>query len=95
MMLSKSAVRKYGMMTIAFVAGTAFQFGFLEGCNDRLLGLTNFVDPCDTFLANCNPGDFQSIRADIGDFCVDPTCTVPGACDPDTPALGTQRDLCP
>ncbi|MGB0715578.1 MAG: hypothetical protein ACPGXK_06860 [Phycisphaerae bacterium] len=81
----------------ALCTGTVFQFGFLEGCNDRLFYLSQFVDPCGTFLANCNPGDFQARNTTIGDPCVDPTCTIPGQCgdleNPDEP-LGTQFRLC-
>ena len=81
------------------VAGTALQFGFVNGCNDRLLGLVNYIDPCLTILGNCAPGSFQATNAAIGDFCVDPACTIPGGCADALggggPPLGTQRDLCP
>lgn len=79
----------------ALVVGSLFVHGFLESCDDRFIGFTRFVDPCGTFLANCQPGDFETNRADIGDFCVDPTCSVPGGCGNAGPALGTQRDICP
>lgn len=68
--------------------------GFLGSCDDRLIAVTRFVDPCGTFLANCDPGDFEVRRADVGDFCVDPTCTVPGQCGDGQP-LGTITDICP
>lgn len=80
---------------LGFLAiGAAFQFGFLGSCNNRLIELTRFVDPCGTFLANCNPGDFEVNRAAVGDFCVDPACTVPGQCGGGQP-LGTITDICP
>ncbi len=92
-------MRKIVAGTAVLVAGTALQFGFVSGCNDRLLGLVDYVDPCLTILGNCLPGSFQAINAAIGDFCIDPTCTVPGGCGDvatdDGPPLGTQRDLCP
>lgn len=68
--------------------------GFIESCDSKLVGLTRYVDPCGTFLANCNPGDFQVQRADVGDFCVDPACTVPGQCGQGQP-LGTITNVCP
>ncbi len=76
-------------------AGAVFQLGMLDGCNNKLLGLTNYFDPCGTILANCQPGDFQIQQSFVGDYCLDPTCTVPGGCDNDGPPLGTQFDLCP
>lgn len=74
--------------------GGVFQLGLLESCNDRLVQVTRFVEPCGTFLANCTPGSFEVNAADIGDFCIDPTCTVPGGCDNGQP-LGTILDICP
>jgi len=81
----------------AAAAGTVFGIPFVNGCNDRLLSLTNFIDPCGTILANCAPGDFQVQNSFVGDYCLDPTCTVPGQCDEDGdgPPLGTQIELCP
>ena len=72
-----------------------FQFGFLESCDDRLIQLTRQFDPCGTILANCNPGDFEVNRAGIGDFCVDPACTVPGQCGTGLQPIGTITDICP
>ncbi len=86
--------RKWIKKTVGVAAGGLFILGFLESCDNRLVGLTNFIDPCATFLANCQPGDFQANRSDLGDFCLDPTCTVPGQCD-NGPLLGTIRDICP
>lgn len=77
-----------------FFLGSVFQLGFLESCNDRLVEATRIFDPCGTILANCTPGSFETNNADVGDFCVDPTCTIPGMCDPNPP-LGTIRDICP
>lgn len=75
--------------------GALFQLGFVNSCDDRFVQLTRFFDPCGTFLANCTPGSFQANAANIGDFCVDPSCTIPGGCGNTVPPLGTQRDLCP
>ncbi len=68
--------------------------GFINSCDNRLIGLTQYFDPCGTVFANCQPGDFQTNRAAVGDYCVDPTCTVPGGCN-NGQALGTITDLCP
>ena len=85
--------KRYRRNSAAVLLGTMFQLGWLGSCDDRLVGLTNFVDPCGTILANCVPGQFAALNADIGDFCVDPTCTVPGLCG--LPTVGSIRDICP
>ncbi|MBI4717430.1 MAG: hypothetical protein HY763_06475 [Planctomycetes bacterium] len=79
----------------AVVAGAVAQLGFVESCDNRLVGLTQYFDPCGTFLANCTPGSFIANRAEIGDYCVDPECTVPGGCGTGQQPLGTIRDICP
>jgi len=68
--------------------------GFVDSCDDRLASITRFVDPCGTIFANCAPGDFEVNAADVGDYCVDPACTVPGACGGGQP-LGTITNVCP
>jgi len=68
--------------------------GFVESCDDTLIAISRYADPCGTILANCAPGDLEVNRADVGDFCVDPACTVPGQCGPGQP-LGTITDVCP
>ncbi len=84
---------------IVLVATGAFSFGFIDSCDDRLIGATRFVDPCGTFLANCAPGEFEVSAAAVGDYCVDPACTVPGQCfgqpNQPWPPLGTITELCP
>ena len=85
--------RRAGLVLL--IAGTLFQLGWVGTCNDRMLGLTDYVEPCGTIFGNCEPGDFQVYNSDIGDYCVDPACTVPGACENDPPPLGTVFDLCP
>ncbi len=54
---------------------------FFESCGDYLINVTRYVDPCGTFLANCAPGSFAVNAADVGDYDIDCTCTVPGACN--------------
>ena len=95
-----TATRKHNKRTrwagaATLVTSTAFVHGYLDSCNDRIVEVTRFVDPCGTFLANCNPGDFQVNAADIGDYCIDPACTIPGGCGNAGPALGTVTQLCP
>ena len=79
-------------LATAFVGGVFF-LGFIESCDDRLVALTSYFDPCGTIL-DCEPGTFQGQAAGIGNPCWDPTCTVPGACS-DDPPLGLNYDLCP
>ena len=89
------SIRRSWKYAACLTLGAVFQLGFLESCDDRLVAFTRFIDPCATFLANCQPGDFEVNAADIGDFCVDPTCTIPGGCGNVGPALGTVTDICP
>ncbi len=70
-------------------------FGFLEDCDSRLMQMSRYVDPCGTIFANCVPGELEVRLAEVGDYCVDPACTVPGQCGNDEQALGTITDLCP
>jgi len=70
---------------------SGLQFGLVESCDDRLINFTRFADPCGTIFT-CAPGSFETNAAEIGDECVDPTCTVPGGCS-DVQPLGTIRDL--
>jgi len=68
--------------------------GLVESCDQKAAQFTRYFDPCGTILGNCNPGDFQVRAADVGDFCVDPACTVPGQCGGGQP-LGTITRICP
>lgn len=89
--------RRFLTWSALLLMGATFQLGGLvEGCNDRLIGLTGIIDPCGTFLANCNPGDFQARNSNLGDPCVDPTCTVAGQCagPGNLQPLGTLYSLC-
>ena len=94
MMFGKAEIQQRLRRLAGVILGGVFILGFLETCDNRLVQFTRYVDPCGTFLANCQPGDFEVNRADVGDFCIDPACTVPGACGDDQP-LGTITDLCP
>lgn len=87
--------RRWTAGLVLLSTSTLLQFGFLGACDSRLIELTQYFDPCGTILANCTPGSFQANAADIGDYCIDPICTVPGGCDQVDPPLGTQRELCP
>lgn len=86
-------------LLVGSLLGGGVMFGFLSDCNDRLVAITNVVDPCGTILANCAPGDFQVRGAGIGDFCIDPTCTIPGGCPTGNGTfiqpIGTRTDICP
>ena len=83
-------------LVAAVVVGSVAQFGLIDSCNDELINITRFFDPCGTVLSNCAPGSFFSNNVEIGSReanCWDPTCSVPGLCGPDPP-LGTVRDPC-
>lgn len=95
MTISKNSSHRRWKIAGGFVFGGLFMLGFIDSCDDRLVQFTQFVDPCGTFLANCQPGDFQTNAAGVHDWCVDPACTVPGQCGDDGPALGTITDICP
>jgi hypothetical protein len=87
--------RRVTRRVCAVVAAGLFQIGgFVESCDDRVAQVTRYFDPCGTILANCAPGDFQVRAADVGDYCVDPACTVPGQCGGGQP-LGTITRICP
>jgi len=79
----------------ALVLGSVYQLGFIETCDDRLIAISRQIDPCGTILSNCNPGDLEVSRAEVGDFCVDPACTVPGQCGTGLQPLGTITNICP
>ncbi len=51
-------------------------FGLVPSCE----GVTKYFDPCGTILGNCAPGTFELLFADVPDWDVDPTCTIPGGC---------------
>ena len=75
-----------------FAISMTFALGLVQSCDDSLIGLTRYVDPCGTIL-NCPPGSFEANATHINDPCVDPACVVPGGCGALTPPLGTIRDL--
>lgn len=84
--------------TVILLAGGALPlFGPIESCSQTLTGLTQYVDPCGTVFANCLPGSILANNVPIGSEaaqCLDPTCTIPGACTPGTPVLGSVRPVC-
>lgn len=95
-MREKRAEMKRRLGTAALLISSAmFVLSLLGSCDDRLLAIVPFVDPCGTVFANCTPGQFQILNAEIGDSCIDPECTIPGMCDTGTQPLGTIRVICP
>ena len=95
MILGNSSVQRRVHRLIALIGAGAMTFGILSSCDERMLTIAEYVDPCGTILANCEPGDLQVQAAAVGDYCVDPACTVPGQCDGDYVPLGTLTELCP
>ena len=65
---------------------------FFQSCDDFLVGVTRYVDPCGTIFP-CPPGSFAVRNANVGDWNVDCTCTVPGACNNNIP-LDVITDYC-
>lgn len=59
--------------------GCVFQLGWIPSCE----GILTTVELCGTVLGNCQPGTFDLLFADIPDYDVDPTCTIPGGCGND------------
>lgn len=88
-----SLMRRRTIALAMFIASSACAIGLIDSCDDRLVALTRYIEPCGTIFANCAPGDFQARAADVGDGCVDPACTVPGACG--QVPLGTITEVCP
>ena len=79
----RTSTRRRKLMGMLLGGGLAM--GFVQSCDDRLITLTGFFDPCGTILANCQPGQFAAQNADIGDPCF--LCAIPGTCDSDDPFL--------
>ena len=71
----KGTVARRILLSTVIVASGASAFQ-LPSCE----GITSFVDPCGTILGNCAPGSFDLLFADVPDYSVDPTCTIPGGC---------------
>ena len=95
MILSNASIQRGYRRLAALALGGAFSIlGFVESCDDKLVNATRYVDPCGTVFANCQPGDFIVNAAEVGDWSVDPACTVPGLCSEDQP-LGTITELGP
>ncbi len=87
--------RRWYKTLASYSLGGVFILSFLGDCDNSLVQLTRFVEPCGTVFANCQPGDIQVNAADVGDFCVDPACSVPGGCGNLEQPLGTITDICP
>ncbi len=104
MVLRSSSVRRRVMRLGAMVSAGAMVFGVFQGCDDKLVNFSRYIDPCGTILADCDPGSIEVNAAAVGDYCVDPLCPIPGQCNGNAgavggaaanPALGTITDLCP
>ncbi len=86
--------RAFRRMASGAVLAGIIPVGFIESCDSRVTSATQYFDPCGTILGNCTPGSFQVNAADVGDYCIDPACTVPGQCGGGQP-LGTITRICP
>ena len=76
------------LVGLALVVGGGALLGVLPSCKSVL---TTF-NPCGTIFAFCDPTDIDTMFADIPDYELDPTCSIPyyGIDHPDT--AGTCSD---
>lgn len=84
MVFDKRAAKRRRKIVGALLGG-GVALGFVQSCDDRLIQLTRFFDPCGTILANCLPGQLAAQQADIGDSCF--LCPIQGTCGEDDPFL--------
>lgn len=73
-------MRRMVLVAATVVGGTAFAN---SGCMNTLLSVT----PCGTVLAGCTAGDWMNLiypYLDLPDYRADQSCTIPGACGPDS-----------
>jgi hypothetical protein len=78
-------VKRRVFVVIAGLSCTVTQLGFLPSCE----GLLTTFNPCGTIFGFCTERDVDLFFADVPDFDLDPTCTVPFACgDPILPNPG-------
>ncbi len=76
-MLSRNRRQTLRRLTACAVIMTSCLFGVLGSACE--MG-TRYFDPCGTIFT-CAPGSFGLQFADgVGDWNVDPTCTIPGGC---------------
>ena len=74
------------MAITAVLSACVFQFGFLPSCK----GVLTTLNPCGTILGFCEPEEIDLLFADVPDFSIDPTCTIPGfGFDPAAPGTPT------
>ncbi|MCK4342622.1 MAG: hypothetical protein KAY37_12970 [Phycisphaerae bacterium] len=86
-------IRLTQLASLAFIAGTCFQFGGCYGPADIAGYLANF-NPCQTIL-KCNPYEYRFVQAgyegpgvdpDLDPFCTwPPFCALSGIQDPLSP----------
>lgn len=76
---AKRRVRRALLACMVFTCGSTFLW--MPSCK----GILTTFDPCGTILGNCEPGTFDLLFADVPDYDVDPTCTIPGGCTGDDP----------
>ncbi|MHC4066650.1 MAG: hypothetical protein ACYSUI_19415 [Planctomycetota bacterium] len=58
---------------LAVLTGCTFASGLLPSCETAL----TTVNPCGSILGFCDPTDIDLLFADVPDFELDPTCTIP------------------
>ena len=68
------------LIVTLMVCSSGTVFGGLSSCYNRAGNLTRVFNPCGTIFDFCEPEDIDLLFAEVPDWDVDPTCTIPGAC---------------
>ena len=61
------------LVGLAVLTGCTFGSGLLPSCETAL----TTVNPCGSIFGFCEPTDMDLLFADVPDFELDPTCTIP------------------
>lgn len=74
--------KNHRLTRLFMLAATSFGATIYVSLGSACEWATTRFDPCGTLFGNCSPGTFDLAFADVPDLGLDPTCTIPGACDP-------------
>ena len=70
--LSKTVTRRV-FVGLATLTGCTFATGLLPSCETAL----TTVNPCGSVFGFCDPQDLDLLFADVPDYDLDPSCTIP------------------
>jgi hypothetical protein len=87
---SKNTLVRRIIVVVAVVASGGSLMGLLPSCKTTL---TTF-NPCGTIFAFCEPYQVDALFADVPEYDVDPTCSIPyyGIAHPDTAGSCSQTE---